>query len=107
MYCKGPLLHTMEEGAWFLADEINQPFTAAWPEAAVPAAGGPALRLPARQPQGRPCGAVLPRIFSTANSASFAGRSQLPEALRGRIWVAVPEFPSGELPSVIQRRFQW
>lgn len=105
-YQKGMLLQAMERGGVFLCDEVNLAPAAVLNLLHPLLEGKGAIALPGSMAVVRAAPGF--RIFATANNGTYAGRSALPEALRGRLMVvSVPDFSDDELTLIIQRRFKW
>ena len=103
VFQKGALYRALEEGCWFLADELNLA------EPAVLSALGPLLQgsREVRVPGTDKVVTAAPgfRFFATQNPAWYAGRHTLPLSLRGRfVVVQVEEITSREVPFVLSGR---
>ncbi|GMH42205.1 hypothetical protein BSKO_10124 [Bryopsis sp. KO-2023] len=103
-FCKGILVKAMEEGSWFLADELNLAPLPVISALAPVLEGCTSIDIPGASM----CVQVHPdfRFFATQNDHRTAGRNLLPINIRNRfLEVQIGDFPVGELREVIEKRF--
>ncbi|GMH34713.1 hypothetical protein BSKO_02574 [Bryopsis sp. KO-2023] len=105
VYCPGILVKAMDEGSWFLADNLNLAPLPVISALAPVLEGCTNIDIPGASMSVE----VHPdfRFFATQNDHETVGRNLLPINTRNRfLEVKIADFPVGELRQVIELRFR-